>query len=106
MTSTPKTIDQDEMAAAAVQVMEASAITCLAVTAGADGRLAGVLHLHHLLEGVSCRGGVSKKLSAAGFLILPLDKRGQAAFRACVGFVGAGLRARPHVFIAALCGRA
>ncbi len=50
MTSAPKTIDQDEMAAAAVQVMEAGAITCLAVTAGADGRLAGVLHLHHLLR--------------------------------------------------------
>ena len=50
MTSAPKTIDQDEMAAAAVQVMEASAITCLAVTAGPDGRLAGVLHLHHLLR--------------------------------------------------------
>ena len=38
------------MAAAAVQMMEASAITCLAVTAGPDGRLAGVLHLHHLLR--------------------------------------------------------
>lgn len=50
MTSAPKTIDQDEMAAAAVQVMEASAITCLAVTEGPDGRLAGVLHLHHLLR--------------------------------------------------------
>ena len=50
MTPAPKTIDQDEMAAAAVQMMEASAITCLAVTAGADGRLAGVLHLHHLLR--------------------------------------------------------
>ena len=50
MTSAPKTIDQDEMAAAAVQMMEAGAITCLAVTAGADGRLAGVLHLHHLLR--------------------------------------------------------
>ena len=50
MTSAPKTIDQDEMAAAAVQMMEASAITCLAVTAGPDGRLAGVLHLHHLLR--------------------------------------------------------
>ena len=50
MTSTPRTIDQDEMAAAAVQMMEASAITCLAVTAGPDGRLAGVLHLHHLLR--------------------------------------------------------
>ena len=50
MTSAPKTIDQDEMAAAAVQMMEASAITCLAVTVGPDGRLAGVLHLHHLLR--------------------------------------------------------
>lgn len=50
MTSAPKTIDEDEMAAAAVQMMEASAITCLAVTAGPDGRLAGVLHLHHLLR--------------------------------------------------------
>ena len=50
MTSTPKTIDQDEMAAAAVQMMEASAITSLAVTEGPDGRLAGVLHLHHLLR--------------------------------------------------------
>ena len=50
MTSTPKTIDQDEMAAAAVQIMEASAITSLAVTEGPDGRLAGVLHLHHLLR--------------------------------------------------------
>ncbi len=50
MTTTPKTIDEDEMAAAAVQMMEASAITCLAVTAGADVRLAGVLHLHHLLR--------------------------------------------------------
>ena len=50
MTSAPKTIDQDEMAAAAVQMMEASAITCLAVTASPDGRLAGVLHLHHLLR--------------------------------------------------------
>ena len=49
MTSAPKTIEADEMAAAAVQMMEASAITCLAVTAG-DGRLAGVLHLHHLLR--------------------------------------------------------
>ncbi len=50
MTSTPKTIDQEEMAAAAVQMMEASAITSLAVTEGPDGRLAGVLHLHHLLR--------------------------------------------------------
>ena len=50
MTSAPKTIDEDEMAAAAVQMMEASAITCLAVTSGPDGRLAGVLHLHHLLR--------------------------------------------------------
>lgn len=50
MTSAPKTINEDEMAAAAVQMMEASAITCLAVTAGPDGRLAGVLHLHHLLR--------------------------------------------------------
>ena len=50
MTIDPKTIDQDEMAAAAVQLMEAGAITCLAVTSGADGRLAGVLHLHHLLR--------------------------------------------------------
>ena len=50
MTSAPKTIDQEEMAAAAVQMMEASAITSLAVTEGPDGRLAGVLHLHHLLR--------------------------------------------------------
>ena len=50
MTTTPKTIDEDEMAAAAVQMMEAGAITCLAVTAGADKLLAGVLHLHHLLR--------------------------------------------------------
>ncbi len=50
MTAAPKTIDEDEMAAAAVQMMEASAITCLAVTEGPDGRLAGVLHLHHLLR--------------------------------------------------------
>ena len=50
MTTTPKTIEEDEMAAAAVQMMEASAITCLTVTAGADKRLAGVLHLHHVLR--------------------------------------------------------
>lgn len=50
MTLGPKTIDQDEMAAAAVQIMEVSSITCLAVTAGSDMRLAGVLHLHHLLR--------------------------------------------------------
>ncbi len=50
MTLNPKTIDSDEMAAAAVQVMEAGAITSLAVTAGPDKRLAGVLHLHHLLR--------------------------------------------------------
>ena len=50
MTLAPKTIDEDEMAAAAIQLMETSAITSLAVTAGADKRLAGVLHLHHLLR--------------------------------------------------------
>jgi len=50
MTIDPKTIDQDEMAAAAVQLMEAGAITSLAVTAGADKLLAGVLHLHHVLR--------------------------------------------------------
>ncbi len=50
MTLAPKTIDEDEMAAAAIQLMETSTITSLAVTAGADKRLAGVLHLHHLLR--------------------------------------------------------
>ena len=50
MTIDPTTIDQDEMAAAAVQLMEAGAITSLAVTAGADKLLAGVLHLHHVLR--------------------------------------------------------
>ncbi len=50
MTLDPKTIDSDEMAAAAVQVMEAGTITSLAVTSGPDKRLAGVLHLHHLLR--------------------------------------------------------
>ena len=50
MTPAPKTIGEDEMAAAAVQVMETSAITSLAVTTGAERRLAGVLHLHHLLR--------------------------------------------------------
>ncbi len=50
MTLAPKTIDEDEMAAAAIQLMETSTITSLAVTVGADKRLAGVLHLHHLLR--------------------------------------------------------
>ncbi len=50
MTLAPKTIDEDEMAAAAIQLMETSTITSLAVTAGAGKRLAGVLHLHHLLR--------------------------------------------------------
>ncbi len=50
MTPAPKTIDEDEMAAAALQVMESNTITSLAVTVRADGRLAGVLHLHHLLR--------------------------------------------------------
>ncbi len=50
MSPAPKTIDQGEMAAAAMQTMEASAITSLAVTSGAEKRLVGVLHLHHMLR--------------------------------------------------------
>lgn len=50
MTPQPRTMDEGGMAAAAVQLMEANAITSVVVTAGADARLAGVVHLHHLLR--------------------------------------------------------
>ncbi len=50
MTPAPRTIHEDDVAAAAIRLMEESAITSLAVTGGADGSLAGVLHLHHLLR--------------------------------------------------------
>ncbi len=50
VTPNPRTIDGDDMAAAAIQLMEANAITSLVVTYGARKRLAGVVHLHHLLR--------------------------------------------------------
>ena len=50
MTPAPRTIREDDMAAGAIRLMEASAITSLAVTGGAKGRLTGVIHLHHLLR--------------------------------------------------------
>lgn len=50
MTPAPRTIREDDMAAAAIQLMEANAITSLAVAGGAEGLLTGVVHLHHLLR--------------------------------------------------------
>ncbi|MEE9275784.1 MAG: CBS domain-containing protein, partial [bacterium] len=50
MTRSPKTIGPNEMAAAALQMMEASAITSLIVVGADNGRIEGVIHLHHLLR--------------------------------------------------------
>jgi arabinose-5-phosphate isomerase len=47
MTAHPKTIDPDAYAAQALDVMEQSKITSLAVVA-ADGKLQGIVHLHDL----------------------------------------------------------
>jgi arabinose-5-phosphate isomerase len=47
--STPKTIGADELAAKALEVMEAWAITSLIVP-DADGRPAGVIHMHDILR--------------------------------------------------------
>ncbi|HSJ06501.1 MAG TPA: KpsF/GutQ family sugar-phosphate isomerase [Longimicrobiales bacterium] len=49
MNPTPKVIDADELAAAAVFLMETHGIMALPVVAG-DGRLTGMLHLHDLLR--------------------------------------------------------
>ncbi len=50
MTPSPKTIGPQELAAAALQKMEASAITSLVVTRGRGGEIEGVIHLHHILR--------------------------------------------------------
>jgi arabinose-5-phosphate isomerase len=47
MTRTPKTISPDELATAALEVMEQKKITSLVVVDG-EGRVQGVLHLHDL----------------------------------------------------------
>ena len=47
--STPKTIGADELAAKALEVMEAWAITSL-VVADVDGRPVGVIHMHDILR--------------------------------------------------------
>jgi arabinose-5-phosphate isomerase len=47
--STPKTIGADELAAKALEVMEAWAITSLIVT-DTDGRPVGVIHMHDILR--------------------------------------------------------
>jgi arabinose-5-phosphate isomerase len=47
--STPKTIGADELAAKALEVMEAWAITSLVVP-DADGRPVGVIHMHDILR--------------------------------------------------------
>jgi arabinose-5-phosphate isomerase len=49
MTTTPKTIARDELAAAAVGVMERCGIMALPVTDQA-GSLCGVVHLHDLMR--------------------------------------------------------
>jgi arabinose-5-phosphate isomerase len=46
---TPKTIAADDLAAKALEVMEAWAITCLIVP-DADGRPLGVIHMHDILR--------------------------------------------------------
>jgi arabinose-5-phosphate isomerase len=47
--STPKTIGADELAAKALEVMEAWAITSLVVP-DAEGRPVGVIHMHDILR--------------------------------------------------------
>ena len=47
MQPTPKTIAGNELASAALKVMEDHRITSIFVT-GDDGRLAGIVHLHDL----------------------------------------------------------
>jgi arabinose-5-phosphate isomerase len=47
MTRSPKTISPDELATAALEVMEQKKITSLVVVDG-EGRVQGVLHLHDL----------------------------------------------------------
>lgn len=49
MTKSPKMIDADELAAAAVAVMEKNAITVLLVT-DQEGRIEGLVHLHDVLK--------------------------------------------------------
>ncbi|MEK6709737.1 MAG: KpsF/GutQ family sugar-phosphate isomerase [Nitrospinota bacterium] len=49
MSPSPKTIAPDELATAALRLMEESAITSLVVTQG-GGEIEGVIHLHHLLR--------------------------------------------------------
>ena len=48
MNTSPKLVDADELAAAAVYVMETHGIMALPVTV--EGRLVGMLHLHDLLR--------------------------------------------------------
>lgn len=50
MSPSPKTIAPGDLASAALHVMEESSITSLVVTGGEEGRIEGVIHLHHLLR--------------------------------------------------------
>ncbi|MFC1492151.1 SIS domain-containing protein [Nitrospinota bacterium] len=50
MTASPRTITGDEMAAAALQMMEAGSITSLVVMEGTGGGVRGIIHLHHILR--------------------------------------------------------
>lgn len=49
MTTNPRVISEDELAAKALSVMEKLAITALVVT-GDNNRLTGVIHLHDILK--------------------------------------------------------
>ncbi len=49
MTKNPKTIDEDELAAKALSVMESKSITSLLVP-DADGKAKGIIHLHDILR--------------------------------------------------------
>ncbi len=49
MTTTPLTIDPDELAAAAVGLMERHGIMALPVVDG-EGRVSGMVHLHDLMR--------------------------------------------------------
>jgi arabinose-5-phosphate isomerase len=49
MTTTPRTTEPDQLAAAAVGVMERHGVMALPVVDG-DGRLVGMVHLHDLMR--------------------------------------------------------